>query len=43
MVRRAAVFSAVAPSVSYPLFRAGAGRANVRYTEAQRDALLAYV
>ncbi len=30
-----------APSVSYPLFRAGAGRANVRYSEAQRDALLA--
>ena len=31
----------VAPSVSYPIFRAGAGRANVQYTEAQRDALLA--
>jgi multidrug efflux system outer membrane protein len=31
----------VAPSISYPLFRAGAGRANVRYTEAQRNALLA--
>ena len=28
----------VAPSVSYPIFQAGAGRANVRYTEAQRDA-----
>ena len=31
----------VAPSVSYPIFQAGAGRANVRYTEAQRDAALA--
>ncbi len=31
----------VAPSVSYPIFQAGAGRNNVRYTEAQRDAALA--
>ncbi|TPG11978.1 efflux transporter outer membrane subunit [Sphingomonas oligophenolica] len=31
----------VAPSISYPLFRAGAGVANVRYTQAQRDAALA--
>jgi len=31
----------VAPSVSYPIFQAGAARANVRYTEAQRDAALA--
>ena len=31
----------VAPSVSYPIFQAGAGRANVRYTEAQRDAAVA--
>ncbi|WP_312487844.1 efflux transporter outer membrane subunit [Sphingomonas sp.] len=31
----------VAPSVSYPIFQAGAGIANVRYSEAQRDALLA--
>lgn len=31
----------VAPSVSYPIFRAGAGRANVAYTKAQRDAALA--
>jgi multidrug efflux system outer membrane protein len=31
----------IAPSVSYPIFQAGAGRANVRYTEAQRDAALA--
>ncbi len=31
----------VAPSVSYPIFQAGAGRANVRYTEAQCDAALA--
>ena len=31
----------VAPNVSYPIFQAGAGRANVRYTEAQRDAALA--
>ncbi|MFC3580187.1 efflux transporter outer membrane subunit [Sphingomonas hylomeconis] len=29
------------PSVSYPIFNAGAGRANVRLTEAQRDAALA--
>ena len=29
------------PSISYPIFRAGAGRANVRLTEAQRDAALA--
>jgi outer membrane protein, multidrug efflux system len=28
-------------TVSYPIFRAGAGRANVRATEAQRDAALA--
>ncbi len=31
----------IAPSVSYPIFNAGAGRANVRYTQAQRDAALA--
>lgn len=31
----------VAPAVSYPIFQAGAGIANVRYSEAQRDALLA--
>jgi multidrug efflux system outer membrane protein len=31
----------VAPSVGYPIFRAGAGRANVRLSEAQRDAALA--
>lgn len=31
----------VAPSVSYPIFQAGAARDNVRYTEAQRDAALA--
>ena len=31
----------VAPSVSYPIFQAGAARNNVRYTEAQRDAALA--
>ncbi len=31
----------VAPSVSYPIFNAGAGRAGVRYSEAQRDAALA--
>lgn len=31
----------VAPSVSYPIFRAGAGIANVRYSQAQRDAALA--
>ena len=31
----------VAPSASYPIFRAGAGRANVRFSEAQRDAALA--
>lgn len=31
----------VAPSISYPLFRAGAGVANVRYTQAQRDVALA--
>jgi multidrug efflux system outer membrane protein len=31
----------VAPSVSYPIFQAGAARANVRFTEAQRDAALA--
>jgi multidrug efflux system outer membrane protein len=31
----------VAPSVSYPIFRAGAGVANVAYTKAQRDAALA--
>lgn len=30
----------VAPSVSYPIFQAGAARNNVRYTEAQRDAAL---
>jgi multidrug efflux system outer membrane protein len=31
----------VAPAVSYPIFQAGAGVANVQYTEAQRDAALA--
>ena len=31
----------VAPSVTYPIFQAGAARNNVRYTEAQRDAALA--
>ena len=31
----------VAPSVSYSIFNAGAGRANVAYTQAQRDAALA--
>lgn len=31
----------VAPSVSYPIFRAGAGRAGVQQSEAQRDAALA--
>jgi len=31
----------VSPTASYPIFRAGAGRANVRYAEAQRDAALA--
>ncbi|MBD8638865.1 efflux transporter outer membrane subunit [Sphingomonas sp. CFBP 13733] len=31
----------VAPSISYPIFRAGAGVANVEYTKAQRDAALA--
>lgn len=31
----------VAPSVSYPIFRAGAGRAGVEQTQAQRDAALA--
>jgi len=31
----------VAPSVSYPIFQAGAGVAGVRYSEAQRDAALA--
>ncbi len=31
----------VAPSISYPIFRAGAGVANVEYTKAQRDATLA--
>ncbi|MET4896362.1 efflux transporter outer membrane subunit [Sphingomonadaceae bacterium jetA1] len=31
----------VAPSASYPIFQAGAGVANVRYSEAQRDAALA--
>jgi multidrug efflux system outer membrane protein len=31
----------VAPSISYPIFRAGAGVANVAYTKAQRDAALA--
>jgi multidrug efflux system outer membrane protein len=29
------------PAVSYPIFNAGAGRANVRFSEAQRDAALA--
>jgi len=31
----------VAPSASYPIFQAGAGRAGVRFTQAQRDAALA--
>jgi len=31
----------VAPAVSYPIFQAGAGVANVQYSEAQRDAALA--
>jgi multidrug efflux system outer membrane protein len=31
----------VSPSVSYPIFRAGAGRAGVAYSQAQRDAALA--
>jgi len=31
----------VAPQISYPLFRAGAGRAGVAQSEAQRDAALA--
>ena len=31
----------VAPSLSYPIFRAGAGRAGVAFSQAQRDALLA--
>ncbi|MDJ0276515.1 efflux transporter outer membrane subunit [Sphingomonas sp. 2R-10] len=31
----------VAPSLSYPIFRAGAGRAGVEFSRAQRDALLA--
>jgi len=31
----------VAPNVSYPIFRAGAGKAGVRQSEAQRDAALA--
>lgn len=31
----------VAPSVSYPIFQAGAGVANVQYSQAQRDAALA--
>lgn len=31
----------VAPSLSYPIFRAGAGRAGVEFSQAQRDALLA--
>ncbi|MFD1034256.1 efflux transporter outer membrane subunit [Sphingomonas hankookensis] len=30
----------VAPSLSYPIFRAGAGRAGVEFSRAQRDALL---
>lgn len=30
-----------APSLSYPIFRAGAGRAGVEFSKAQRDALLA--
>lgn len=31
----------VAPNVSYPIFRAGAGRAGVDFSQAQRDAALA--
>ncbi len=36
-----AVSGSVAPSISYPIFRAGAARANVRYSQAQRDASVA--
>ncbi|HEX8553171.1 MAG TPA: efflux transporter outer membrane subunit [Sphingomonas sp.] len=31
----------VAPAINYPIFQAGAGRANVRFTQAQRDVALA--
>ncbi len=31
----------VAPAISYPIFQAGAARAGVRFTQAQRDAALA--
>ncbi|WP_443026658.1 efflux transporter outer membrane subunit [Sphingomonas sp. Leaf21] len=31
----------VAPAISYPIFQAGAGIANVQYSQAQRDAALA--
>ena len=38
---RGAFNYSVAPSVSYPIFRAGAGIAGVAYSKAQRDAALA--
>ena len=37
----AAFNNSVGPSIGYPIFRAGAARANVQYSEAQRDAALA--
>ena len=36
-----ALGDSVSPAISYPIFRAGAARANVRYTQAQRDAAVA--
>lgn len=36
-----ALSGSVAPSISYPIFRGGAARANVRYSQAQRDASVA--
>ncbi len=33
--------NSVSPSIFYPIFRAGAARANVRYSQAQRDAAVA--
>ncbi len=33
--------NSISPSITYPIFRAGAGRANVRYSRAQRDAAVA--
>lgn len=33
--------NSVGPSIGYPIFRAGAARANVQYSQAQRDAALA--